>query len=38
MVIDFPVDSGLAFLSPVANSDPWDSFYVRMTRSAAPDS
>ncbi|MEU9399769.1 hypothetical protein [Streptomyces sp. NPDC048242] len=37
MLIDFPVDSGLAFLSAVANSGPRDAFYVRMTHWAAPD-
>ncbi|MFJ8043900.1 hypothetical protein ACIRBX_25700 [Kitasatospora sp. NPDC096147] len=37
MLIDFPIDSGLAFLSAVANSGPRDAFYVRMTHWAAPD-
>ncbi|MDT9682474.1 hypothetical protein RND61_10390 [Streptomyces sp. TRM76323] len=37
MFIDFPVDSGLAFLSAVANAGPRDAFYVRMTHWAAPD-
>ncbi|MFF7993373.1 hypothetical protein ACFZDG_26700 [Kitasatospora xanthocidica] len=37
MLIDFPVDSGLAFLSAVANAGPRDAFYVRMTHWAAPD-
>ncbi|MBV6701871.1 hypothetical protein KV557_33020 [Kitasatospora aureofaciens] len=37
MLIDFPVDSGLAFLAAVANSGPRDAFYVRMTHWAAPD-
>ncbi|MEV4423946.1 hypothetical protein ACN9M0_04085 [Streptomyces sp. R-07] len=37
MLIDFPVDSGLAFLSAVANAGPRDDFYVRMTHWAAPD-
>ncbi|MET9722842.1 hypothetical protein [Streptomyces zaomyceticus] len=37
MLIDFPVDSGLAFLTAVANSGPRDAFYVRMTHWAAPD-
>ncbi|MEU6242529.1 hypothetical protein [Streptomyces sp. NPDC047024] len=37
ILIDFPVDSGLAFLSAVANSGPQDAFYVRMTPWAAPD-
>ncbi|GAB2827637.1 hypothetical protein GCM10027073_65770 [Streptomyces chlorus] len=37
MLIDFPVDSGLAFLSAVANSGPRNAFYVRMTHWAAPD-
>jgi hypothetical protein len=35
--IDFPIDSGLAFLSAVANAGPRDAFYVRMTHWAAPD-
>lgn len=30
-LIDFPVDSGLDFLSAVANSGPRDAFYLRMT-------
>ncbi|WP_416519092.1 hypothetical protein [Streptomyces achromogenes] len=37
MLIDFPVDSGLAFLTAVANAGPRDAFYVRMTHWAAPD-
>ncbi|MFH9796064.1 hypothetical protein [Streptomyces virginiae] len=37
MLIDFPVDSGLAFMSAVANAGPRDAFYVRMTHWAAPD-
>jgi hypothetical protein len=37
MLIDFPVDSGLAFLSAAANAGPRDAFYVRMTHWAAPD-
>ncbi|MFE9168833.1 hypothetical protein ACFYNZ_04770 [Streptomyces kebangsaanensis] len=37
MLIDFPVDSGLAFLPAVANAGPRDAFYVRMTHWAAPD-
>ncbi|MFJ9594432.1 hypothetical protein ACIRS3_16870 [Streptomyces virginiae] len=37
MLIDFPVDSGLAFLSAVANAGPRDAFYARMTHWAAPD-
>ncbi|WP_367318388.1 hypothetical protein [Streptomyces sp. HUAS ZL42] len=37
MLIDFPVDSGLAFLAAVANAGPRDAFYVRMTHWAAPD-
>ncbi|WCD91094.1 hypothetical protein KPP03845_200055 (plasmid) [Streptomyces xanthophaeus] len=37
MLIDFPVDSGLVFLSAVANAGPRDAFYVRMTHWAAPD-
>ncbi|MEU1694242.1 hypothetical protein [Streptomyces hirsutus] len=36
-LIDFPIDSGLAFLSAVANAGPRDAFYVRMTHWAAPD-
>ncbi|MFF7191114.1 hypothetical protein ACFZAR_39285 [Streptomyces sp. NPDC008222] len=36
MLIDFPVDSGLAFLSAVANAGPRDAFYARMTHWAAP--
>ncbi|MGW6981399.1 hypothetical protein ACWGE1_18420 [Streptomyces sp. NPDC054932] len=36
MLIDFPVESGLAFLSAVANAGPRDAFYVRMTHWAAP--
>ncbi|MFJ9696328.1 hypothetical protein [Kitasatospora sp. NPDC101183] len=34
--IDFPIDSGLAFLTAVANAGPRDAFYVRMTHWAAP--
>ncbi|MFJ6050407.1 hypothetical protein [Streptomyces sp. NPDC092307] len=37
MLIDFPADSGLVFLSAVANAGPRDAFYVRMTHWAAPD-
>lgn len=37
MLIDFPVDSGLSFLSAVANAGPRDAFYVRMTHWAALD-
>jgi hypothetical protein len=37
MLIDFPIDSGLAFLEAVANSGPRDAFYVRMTHWAAPN-
>ncbi|WP_327388927.1 hypothetical protein [Streptomyces sp. NBC_01207] len=37
MLIDFPVDSGLSFLSAVANAGARDAFYVRMTHWAAPD-
>lgn len=37
MFIDFPVDSGIAFLSAAANAGPRDAFYVRMTHWAAPD-
>jgi hypothetical protein len=37
MLIDFPIDSGLAFLAAVANAGPRDAFYVRMTHWAAPD-
>ncbi|WP_328792918.1 MULTISPECIES: hypothetical protein [unclassified Streptomyces] len=37
MLIDFPVDGGLSFLSAVANAGPRDAFYVRMTHWAAPD-
>jgi hypothetical protein len=37
MLIDFPIDSGLAFLTAVANAGPRDAFYVRMTHWAAPD-
>jgi hypothetical protein len=37
MLIDFPIDSGLAFLSAVANAGPRDAFYVRMTHWAAPE-
>ncbi|WP_314246743.1 hypothetical protein [Streptomyces sp. DSM 40907] len=37
MLIDFPVDSGLAFLTAVAGAGPRDDFYVRMTHWAAPD-
>ncbi|MGW5421965.1 hypothetical protein [Streptomyces sp. NPDC003943] len=36
MLIDFPVDSGLAFLSAVANAGQRNAFYVRMTHWAAP--
>ncbi|MFJ8200985.1 hypothetical protein [Streptomyces sp. NPDC096152] len=36
MLIDFPIDSGLTFLSAVANAGPRDAFYVRMTHWAAP--
>jgi hypothetical protein len=35
--IDFPVDSGLAFLTAIAKAGPRDAFYVRMTHWAAPD-
>ncbi|MEU9015366.1 hypothetical protein AB0D12_37745 [Streptomyces sp. NPDC048479] len=37
MLIDFPVDSGLAFVSAMATAGPRDAFYVRMTHWAAPD-
>lgn len=37
MLIDFPVDDGLAFLTAVAKAGPRDAFYVRMTHWAAPD-
>ncbi|MET7495597.1 hypothetical protein [Streptomyces sp900116325] len=37
MFIDFPVDSGLAFLSAVANAGQRNAFYVRTTHWAAPD-
>jgi hypothetical protein len=37
MLIDFPVESGLAFLTALANAGPRDAFYVRMTHWAAPD-
>jgi hypothetical protein len=36
--IDFPVDSGLAFLNAIAKAGPRDAFYVRMTHWAAPES
>ena len=36
--IDFPIDSGLAFLTAIAKAGPRDAFYVRMTHWAAPDS
>jgi hypothetical protein len=35
--IDFPVDSGLAFLTAIAKAGPREAFYVRMTHWAAPD-
>ncbi|MEU9230787.1 hypothetical protein AB0D40_41560 [Streptomyces massasporeus] len=37
MLIDFPVESGLALLSAVANAGPREAFYVRMTHWAALD-
>ncbi|MFI0374188.1 hypothetical protein ACH35V_40560 [Actinomadura sp. 1N219] len=36
--IDFPLDSGLAFLTAIAKAGPRDAFYVRMVHWAAPDS
>jgi hypothetical protein len=36
-LIDFPVNSGLAFLTAIANAGRRDAFYVRMTHWAAPD-
>ncbi|MFI0454248.1 hypothetical protein [Actinomadura sp. 6N118] len=36
--IDFPVDSGLSFLTAIAKAGPRDAFYVRMSHWAAPDS
>jgi hypothetical protein len=35
--IDFPVGSGMVFLTAIAKAGPRDAFYVRMTHWAAPD-
>lgn len=35
--IDFPIQSGLKFLTAIAQAGPRDAFYVRMTHWAAPD-
>ncbi|MFD9478027.1 MULTISPECIES: hypothetical protein [Streptomyces] len=36
MLIDFPVGSGLAFLTAISDAGPWDAFYVRVAHGAAP--